>query len=189
MYYFLSHHPNPAPAYGRICFFTLHFVNRPMLGLFSRIKSTVKSIQACRGRWKSFEDWGRRPWVGSSMAAAEFPCHRLRGFRHGVLALLELGARLDCWSYRTAYVLRLASCCRLEKAVQHALDDQNIPNKGLSVPPSSPIAKCASADLQRYKSQPSPSHRSAPSPTHPTANVPERENDQLNMPTFISARA
>ena len=106
MYYFLSHHPNPAPAYGRICFFTLHFVNRPMLGLFSRIKSTVKSIQACRGRWKSFEDWGRRPWVGSSMAAAEFPCHRLRGFRHGALALLELGARLGCWSYRTAYVLR-----------------------------------------------------------------------------------
>lgn len=90
-------------------FFTLHFVNRPMLGLFSRIKSTVKSIQACRGRWKSFEDWGRRPWVGSSMAAAEFPCHRLRGFRHGALALLELGARLGCWSYRTAYVLRPAS--------------------------------------------------------------------------------
>lgn len=109
MNYFLSHHPNPAPAYGRICFFTLHFVNRPMLGLFSRIKSTVKSIQACRGRWKSFEDWGRRPWVGSSMAAAEFPCHRLRGFRHGALALLELGARLGCWSYRTAYVLRPAS--------------------------------------------------------------------------------
>lgn len=76
-----------------------------MLGLFSRIKSTVKSIRACRGRWKSFEDWGRRPWVGSSMAAAEFPCHRLRGFRHGVLALLELGARLGCWSYRTACVL------------------------------------------------------------------------------------
>lgn len=47
--------------------------------------------------------------VGSSMAAAEFPCHRLRGFRHGALALLELGARLGCWSYRTAYVLRPAS--------------------------------------------------------------------------------
>ena len=50
-----------------------------------------------------------RRGVGSSMAAAEFPCHRLRGFRHGVLALLELGARLGCWSYRTAYVLRPAS--------------------------------------------------------------------------------
>ena len=35
-------------------FFTLHYVNRAVLGLFSRIKSTVKSIQACKGRWKSF---------------------------------------------------------------------------------------------------------------------------------------
>ena len=84
---------------------------------------------------------------------------------------------------------RSAERAQQYKAVQHELDDQNIPNKGLSVPPSSPIAKCASADLQRYKSQPSPSHRSAPSPTHPTANVPERENVQLNMPPFISARA
>lgn len=84
---------------------------------------------------------------------------------------------------------RSAERAQQYKAVQHELDDRNIPNKGLSVPPSSPIAKCASADLQRYKSQPSPSHRSAPSPTHPTANVPERENDQLNMPPFISARA
>ena len=109
MNYFLSHHPNLAPAYGRICFFTLHFVDRPMLGLFSRIKSTVKSIQACKGRWKSLEDRGCRPQVGSSMAAAEFPCHRLRGFRHGVLALLERGARLGRRSCRTVYVLRPAS--------------------------------------------------------------------------------
>ena len=80
-----------------------------MLGLFSRIKSTVKSIQACRGRWKSFEDWGRRPWVGSSMAAAEFPCHRLRGFRHGALALLELGARLGCYMAEPELIVEYAS--------------------------------------------------------------------------------
>lgn len=39
------------------------------------------------------------------MAVSEFPCHRLRGFRHGALALPERGARLGCRSRRTACVL------------------------------------------------------------------------------------
>lgn len=59
--YFLSHHPNPAPAYGRICFFTFHLSTGPCPAYSAGLNQALNQSRPIRGGGNPLRNEGAVP--------------------------------------------------------------------------------------------------------------------------------